>query len=145
MFNIYLASACWEMIDPRFGGSKGFAILGLFGTLFYTFVQISSPVRFLQDLTNSYLACLGVVLFLAFMIRIIVKHRPRIFEKSLNMTVWVFGCVISTYYGLHHFLEGSLSLLAGVNASILFFLAIIFFEETVWATRNKLKNMALRE
>jgi hypothetical protein len=29
------------------------------------------------------------------------------------------------------------ALLAGVNASLLFFLVVIFFEETIWAVRKK--------
>ncbi len=138
LLNIYLASACWEAVVPHIGGGKEYAIIGLFGTLTYTFIQISTPVQFFQDLTNSYLSILGVVLLMAFLIRIIVRHRPRIFEKSINLTAWLFGCVISTVYETQHFLQGIHSLLAGANASVLFFLIIIFTEETAWAIRKKM-------
>lgn len=135
--NIYLASACWKTFVPQFGGGKEYAIIGLMGTLTYTFIQISTPVQFLQDLTNSYLASLGVVLLMACIIRIIVKHRPRPLEKSISLITWLFGCAIATIYEIEHFLQGIQALLAGVNASILFFLCVVFVEETVWAIRKK--------
>lgn len=138
LLNIYLASACWEAIIPHIGGGKEYAIIGLFGTLTYTFVQISTPVQFFQDLTNSYLAILGIVLLMAYLLRIIVRHRPRLFERSINLSAWLFGCVVSTIYEIQHFLHGVDALLAGVNGSILFYLAVIFIEETAWALRKKM-------
>lgn len=142
MLNIYLASACWEAVVPHIGGGKEYAIIGLFGTLTYTFVQISTPVQFIQDLTNSYIAILGVVLLMAYLLRIIVRHRLRVFEQSINLAAWIFGCIFSTIYEAQHFLKGLDALLVGVNASVLFFLGIIFVEETGWAIKNKwLKNL----
>lgn len=135
--NIYLASACWEIIDPRFGGAKGLAIIGLFGTLTYTFVQISAPVQFFQDLTNSYIATLGAVLLMAYLTRIIVTHRVRYHEKIINTITWLFGCLVATIYEIEHVLAGVETLLVGVNASLLFFIVVIFVEETVWAARKK--------
>jgi hypothetical protein len=137
MLNIYMASACWEAIVRHIGGGKEYAIIGLFGTLTYTFVQISTPVQFIQDLTNSYIAILGVVLLMAYLIRIIVRHRPRVYEKAINLSAWLFGCVIATIYESQHFLQGMDALLNGVNASVLFFLGVIFVEETAWAVRKK--------
>jgi hypothetical protein len=141
--NIYLASASWEAIVPRFGGAKGFAIIGLLGTLTYTFVQISVPVQYVQDLTNSYISTLGVVLLMAYLTRIIVRHRPRAFEQAINMATWLFGCLIATIYEIQHFLQGVQALIVGVNASILFFLLVIFIEETVWASRKKMGKKLL--
>jgi purine-cytosine permease-like protein len=141
LLNIYLASAVWETVVPRFSATKGYAIIGLAGTLTYTFVQISSPVQFLEDLSNAYIACLGIILLMAFILKIIVKHRPRPFEKGINMTSWVFGCMISTLYEINYPLEGVDALLAGVKASVLFFVCVLFVEETVWATRKKMQSM----
>lgn len=143
LLNIYLASACWEAIVPHFGGAKGYAIIGLLGTLMYTFVQISSPVLFLEDLTNCYIGNLGVVLLMAFLIRIIVRHRPRSFEQLISLVTWLFGCVVATIYESQHFLQGVDALLAGVNASVLFFLCVIFIEETLWAVRQKMGGKLL--
>ncbi|HLG23691.1 MAG TPA: hypothetical protein VI564_02045, partial [Candidatus Nanoarchaeia archaeon] len=117
MLNIYLASACWEAIIPHLGSGKEYAIIGLFGTLIYTFVQVSTPVQFMQELTNSYVAILGIVLLLAYLMRIIIQHRPRPHEKKVSLTTWLFGCAISTFYEIQHFLQGEQALLAGVNAS----------------------------
>lgn len=142
--NIYLASACFETINPRFGGPKGFAIIGLFGTLTYTFVQISSPVQFMQNLTNSYIVILGIVLLMAYLTRIIVTHRARPYEKTINVVTWLFGCTIATVYESQHFLAGVQSLLVGVNASLLFFIGVIVCEETAWAARMKFGKKILK-
>lgn len=144
LLNIYLASACWEAFVPRFGGAKGFAIIGLLGTLTYTFIQISAPVQFLQDITNAYIAILGVVLLMAYLLRIVLKHRPRPFEKATSLTTWLFGCVVATIYESQHYLSGIPSLIAGVNASVLFLLCLIFVEETTWALRKKLGTKTLK-
>ncbi|MBS0650755.1 MAG: hypothetical protein JSR93_06310 [Verrucomicrobia bacterium] len=150
LVNIYLASASWETFSSRFGEPKGFAIIGLFGTLTYTFIQISTPVQFLQDLTNAYIATLGIVLLLAYLTRLIVRHRPRPLEKRINIATWLFGCLIATLYEVQHFLKGTEALFAGINASLLLYMGTIFIEETLWAVkvrfggrkvfRNNLKN-----
>ncbi|MBS0652101.1 MAG: hypothetical protein JSR39_01095 [Verrucomicrobia bacterium] len=135
LVNIYLASACWETFSARFGEPKGFAIIGLFGTLTYTFVQVSTPVQFLQDLTNAYIASLGAVLLMAYLTRLIVRHRPRPLEKTITIATWLFGCLIATLYEVQHFLKGTDALFAGMNASLLFYMGVIFIEETVWAVK----------
>lgn len=145
LLNIYLASACWETIIPRFGGGKGFAIIGLLGTLTYTFVQISDPVLFIQDLTNAYIAILGVVLLMAYLLRIVLKHRPRPFEKAISVATWVFGCIVATIYEVQHYLSGVDSVLVGMNASVMFLLCVLFLEETAWALRKKLESKALKK
>ena len=144
LLNIYLASACWQAFVPRFGGAKGFAIIGLLGTLTYTFIQISAPVQFLQNLTNAYIAILGVVLLMAYLLRIVLKHRPRPFEKAISLATWLFGCVVATIYESQHYLSGIPSLISGVNASILFLLCVIFVEETTWALRKKFGTKTLK-
>lgn len=144
LLNIYLASACWKAVVPHFGGAKGFAIIGLLGTLTYTFIQISAPVQFLQDLTNAYIAILGVVLLIAYLLRIVLKHRPRPFEKAISLSTWIFGCVVATIYESQHYLSGIQSVLTGVNASVLFLLCVIFVEETAWALRKKFGTKTLK-
>ncbi|SRR5581483_3607214 len=144
LLNIYLASACWEAIVPRFGGGKGFAIIGLLGTLTYTFIQISAPVQFIQDLTNAYIAILGVVMLMAYLLRIVLKHRPRPFEKVISLATWLFGCIVATIYETQHYLTGVNSVLVGMNASVIFLLCVLFLEETTWAIKKKLENKALK-
>lgn len=136
LLNIYFASACWELFFPHFEGSKGHAIIGLLGTAAYTFIQISSPIDFIKDLTNCYLTSLGVVLLIAFLVQIIVRHRPRIFEKSINGASWLVGCLASTISLVQNPSEGVQSLWTGIYASTLFFLCVIFIEETVWSIKK---------
>ncbi len=140
LLNIYLASAAWEAIVPRFSGAKGYAIIGLLGTLVYTFFQILDPIKFLGDVTNSYIAILGLVLMLAFLLKIVVKHRPRPFDKLVNIITWIFGCVASTIYEINYPLQGIDALVTGLKFSVLFFLVVLFVEEIVWATKKKALN-----
>jgi hypothetical protein len=137
-----------ETILPHLGAGKEFAIIGLFGTLTYTFIQISTPVLFLQDLTNAYLAILGSVLLLSYLMRIVIQHRARPNEKMISLSSWIFGSLISTIYEVQYLLSGdetllaggTNALLAGLSASIYFFLTVIFIEETLWAVRKKLRH-----
>lgn len=137
LMNIYLASASWEAIVPHLGVGKEYAIIGLFGTLTYTFVQITAPVMFLQALTNAYLACLGIVLLLSYLMRILIKHRQRPHKQIISVSAWLLGCIVATIYKTQSTLQNDTALLAGINASILYFICVIFVEETLWAFRKK--------
>jgi len=139
LLNIYFASACWEMIVPGFGGSKQYAIIGLLGTTAYTFIQISSPMLFFVDLANSFIANLGIVMLIAFLVRIVVKHRPRTFEKLINGGAWLIGCLTATVLEIQNPEEGIRSSLISIGVSTLFFLCVVFIEETIWATKKILK------
>lgn len=136
LLNIYFASAAWETFIPRFEGAKGHAIIGLLGTAAYTFIQISSPVYFFEDLANAYIATLGMVMLISFLIRTIVRHRPRTFEKTINGLSWLFGCAVATVMEIQNPDQGIHALLGGVSSSALFFLVVIFIEETIWSTRK---------
>ncbi|MES2121300.1 MAG: hypothetical protein V4492_00810 [Chlamydiota bacterium] len=141
LLNIYLVSACWETIAPKFGGAKGYAIIGLFGTLTYTFVQITTPVQLFQNLTNAYIANFGIVLLLTYLMRLLVRNKISPSIKNINLAAWAFGSLTATFYEIQHFLSGLPSLIAGVNACILFFLCVLFFEETASAIRSKFKRV----
>lgn len=136
LLNIYLASACYETFIPRFEGTKGHAIMGLLGTAAYTFVQISSPLEFLEDLFNSYIGILGMVLLIAVLARLIIKHRPRKFEKTINLLAWLIGCLVATVLEIQNPKQGIHSLLFGMCASALFFLFVFFIEETYWSVKK---------
>lgn len=136
LLNIYFASACWESFAPKFEGAKGYAIVGLIGTAAYTFIQVYAPILFLEELANCYIASLGVVLLMAFLVRIIVRHRPRTYEKAINGFCWFIGCLVGTVAILKNMHDGIDPLLIGVASSALTFLCIIFIEETVWAVKK---------
>jgi purine-cytosine permease-like protein len=139
LLNIYLASACYETFIPHFQGTKGHAIMGLLGTAVYTFVQISSPIVLVENLLNSYIAILGIVLVIGVLARIIIRHRPRKFEKSINVLAWVIGCAVSTTIIFMHPEEWESPILVGMEASALFFLFVFFVEETWWSI-SKLRS-----
>lgn len=148
LLNIYLASACYETFIPRFQGNKGHAIMGLLGTAFYTFVQISSPVELLEKLFNSYIAILGIVLLIGVLVRLIIKHRPRKFEKIINTTSWLIGSITATILLTLNPSKQTHAILFGIGASTLFFLFVFYLEETWWSinkirltesSRNKVK------
>lgn len=136
LLNIYLASACYETFIPRFAGTKGHAIMGLLGTAAYTFVQISSPLQFLENLFNSYIGVLGIVILIGVLARIIIKHRPRKFERSINAAAWLLGCLVSTILLIREPDQGDRSLLFGMGTSALFFLFVFFIEETWWSAQK---------
>ena len=136
LVNIYFASACWESLAPRFEGAKGYAIIGLLGTAAYVFFQIYQPMRFVEDLANCYLSSLGVVLLIAFLVRIVVRHRPRPWEKAVNGVCWFVGCVVATPMLWMRPEDGVTPLMAGLAASGGLFLLIIFVEENLWAMRR---------
>ncbi len=136
LLNIYYASACWECFAPKFEGAKGYAIVGLIGTAAYTFIQIYTQIQFLEDLANCYIASLGVVLLIAFLVRTIVRHRPRSFQKLINGFCWLVGCLVGTLTIIKNTHDGIDPLLTSVAWSALVFLCIIFMEETIWAIRK---------
>jgi hypothetical protein len=142
LLNIYLASACYETFIPKFEGAKGYAIMGLLGTSAYTFFQISSPIEFLNHLFNNYIAVLGVVLLIAVLSRLIIRHRPRKFEKIINVIGWLVGCCFSTFLVIRNPDAGMHELLISMSASGLFFLCVFFLEETVWSIQ-KIRNRQL--
>ncbi|MEN9343998.1 MAG: hypothetical protein RLZZ453_785 [Chlamydiota bacterium] len=130
LFNIYLASACWETIIPKSNAAKEHTIIGLCGTLLYTFIQITHPTRIISHAIDGYLASLGGILLIAYLSRALIRHRPKPFEKAISITSWLVGCAIASY----HPSAPSIAMLTG----IIFFLCILFIEENVWAIRNKL-------
>lgn len=137
LINIYYASACWETYIPRFEGTKGYAIIGLMGTATFILLQSPTPIHLITDLTNCYIASLGIVLVIAYLYRIVVRHRPRKFDMAINGLGWLFGCIVSSIYIFrdHTAID---SLIAGAVASASACLCIIFIEESIWAAKEAL-------
>lgn len=138
LLNIYLASACYETFIPRFVGTKGHAIMGLLGTAAYTFFQISAPIEFVIQLLNAYLISLCTVLLISFLVRVIVNHRPRKTGKAINTMAWMLGCIVATVLKIQTPSDEIHFLLAGMGASMLFFLVVMYIEETIWAAKKVL-------
>lgn len=151
LVNIYFASAGWEAAIFRHTSSKQYVVVGLIGTAVYfclnVLVPFSSYVRLLEINLTSFIVSLGVVLVIDFLIRTIVKHRPRPLKKFWSSICWLIGCLASLlaqtqgFSGAMNASEYSNSpVIVGVLASCLAFLIVIFFEETFWAIKALPKN-----
>lgn len=138
--NIYQATAAWETVSHRDAFPKEYAVLGLLGTALFTFMQISSPMLFIEKLLSNFIASLGMVLMAAFLIKTVIKHRPRAFEKLINNGCWFIGCVASLIAQIHSPEDAFHPLMWGIGATLLSFLIIMFIEETYFATYHMVKE-----
>lgn len=136
LVNIYFASAGWELIIPHVWSAKEYAIVGLLGTAAYTFLQISAPMIFLENMANNFIASLGIVLLMTFLVRIVVKHRPRNFEKIVSSVCWIIGCMTALVAQMNTTWDSSRVLVVGMFASLVAFIAVIFIEETLWSAKK---------
>ncbi|MCP5491409.1 MAG: hypothetical protein H7A42_09935, partial [Chlamydiales bacterium] len=115
MVNIYLSSACWQEIVPKLSGPKKYITIGLIATGIYIFIQNSPLMFFVEDLASCYLANLGIVMIISFLIKVIVQHRLRSFQKVLGIVCWLIGCITSTLLLSLDSSNGPRSLIGGVS------------------------------
>jgi uncharacterized membrane protein YfcA len=135
LVNIYFASAGWEMILPHRRSAKEYAIVGLLGTMAYTFLQISAPMEFLENMADNFIGSLGVVLLMAFLVKMVVRHRPRPGEQWVNVGCWLFGGTVGTVMGVSDG-DAARVLIASICASAVAFLVVVFVEEGIWSFRK---------
>lgn len=135
--NIYFASAGWEAIVPRrFHSPKKYAIIGMFGTLAYTFLQKISYMSFLERAVSNFIACSAAVLIVGFLLKTIAKHRLRTSEKIVNSVCWFFGCGMSFRAQILFPLAPTQWLIYGISSSLILYAIIMFFEESIWAVKK---------
>jgi len=148
LLNIYLASVAWETAISRIHDCKEYLIVGLLGTVLYLCAIPSSlNIQLLEVIMTSFMASLGVVLSINFLIRIVVRHRPRPWERLASSLCWLIGCLASfaiqvqlpneTRYAFEH-IKGPLF---GILASAFAFLILLFIEETIWSLKHLPKKM----
>lgn len=140
LVNIYFASAAWEMIFKRGAGAKEYAIVGLGGTAVFTFMQLSKPMYFIENMANNFIGSLGAVLLIAFIVKMVVKHRPRPMEKWVSMGCWMIGCAVASIAQVAHPEDISHSFLVGIGASFLAFILVLFIEETIWSVQTLMRR-----
>lgn len=133
LVNIYFASACIETIIPRLFGANGFLIVGLLGTAAYACLQNPVPMEFLENLVGNFIANLGIVLLISYLVGVIVKHRPRNLEKSVSNTCWGIGCLLGAIAQVSYPNNPDLAFLIGICGSTFSFLCALFIEETTWS------------
>lgn len=136
LVNIYFASAGWEMIFPHRKTSKEFVIVGLLGTLGYTFFQIATPMQFILNIAENFIASLGIILLLSFLTKTFEQHRPRSYEKAINFICWFFGALVGTLYTWKGNIGSPKTLIVSFCATTLAYLFIIYVEEMIWSARK---------
>jgi cytosine permease len=138
LVNIYFAQPSFELFFPKIKKSFLCFIIGLIGTSIYALVEFffaTHPlIGQLENIADNCIANLGASLVFVFLIRIIVKHRPRPFEKLISLAAWLVGCIITVVATVQHFKTPSL--LAGVASTSMFFLIVFFIEEPFWSMKK---------
>ncbi len=136
LVNIYFASAGWEMIFPHRKSHKDLVIVGLFGTLAYTFFQISGPMQFFLNMAENFIASLGIVLLMSFLMKTFAQHRPRPLEKLFNFSCWFFGAILGTVLSSKTDFGISNALIISFSASCIAYISIVYVEETLWSIKK---------
>lgn len=144
LLNIYYASAGWETILPVKRNRVEYFLVGFLGTLSYLAFQflptkenIHFNLEFWESILSSFIACLGAVLLIAFLIRLVVQHRPKPFEKLWSSICWIIGCITALNVEADGIgIGANQALITGIVATVLSFLVIMFVEETVWAIKH---------
>ena len=93
-------------------------------------------IESVEALLSSFIGSLGVVLLIDFLIRLVVRHRPRPYEKLLSTTCWMIGCLASVMSHIYFGQNDIHPLIVGMLTSALSFLILVFFEETFWSIRK---------
>jgi cytosine permease len=136
LVNIYYSSAALQELNKKFAGPKSYLFVGLIGTILYTLSQNFPFMQFLENMTNNFIANIGVVLILSFLVSIIVKHRPKFLEKTMGFSCCAFGCVLALTAQIIDPEAPDRALVFGFGGATLAFLLILFFEETSWAVKK---------
>lgn len=120
LVNIYFVSAGGQILFPYLWQAKEYAIIGMLGVVIYAFLQSFPIMEFLENMSANFISSLGVVLLLAFIMRIVTKHRPRPFEKMINITVWLVSCAVALKFQIQNPNNFSIPLISGISASFIF-------------------------
>jgi len=141
LVNIYFASAIWDMLFPFYKRISKYAIIGLLGTIIFVLLQSSdllfqTPLVFFENIITGFISNLGIVLLIDYLISIIVRHRPRAYEKFWSSICWLIGCSTIIVTQALEPSNQTLPIISGINASLLAFLVLVLVEETVWSIRH---------
>lgn len=142
LLNIYFASVAWETIIPQHRGSKEYLVIGLLGTGAYIFLdrypiyQFYDSMQFLEEILVSFVVSLTFVLLVSFLIKMVIKHRPRPLEKLWNSLCWLIGCITAFIVQTRGHVGSNNAVIAGLLSSGLVFVIIILIEETIWSIRK---------
>ncbi len=138
LVNLYFSYPSWEFVIPRIRKHPKFLIIGLFGTLIYALLRFSPDIhavlRVVAGAADNCIANLGVALLLVFAVRMMVRHRPRPFEKTIGAVSWIIGCIATTIAVVQQ--TDTSPLIIGIRTTLLSFAVIIFTEEPFWSFKK---------
>lgn len=140
LVNIYYVSAVWEATFPWTSRSKELAIVGMIGTVIFTFLQNQQQMLFLENIASSLIANLGVVVVIGYIVQKLVVHRQRSFELTIGFLCWLFGSFVTVVFQYFALLEFGRAFSSGLFATILSLIVVLFFEETFWSIRNNIQR-----
>jgi hypothetical protein len=104
--------------------------------MIYVFFSSSETIAFMESLGTVCIANLGAVLIVSYILKIVVRHRPRYIDKLSNSVCWLLGCSVAVML-LWTNPEGVVNAaLAGICTSLVTFCIIIFVEEMTWSIKN---------
>lgn len=133
--NIYWASIGWETFFKKEQGAKGYAVIGLLGTVIYIFFESSQLVLILEKISTALVANLGMVLISSALVKLLIQHRVRPIDRIDNAICWVVGSAAALYaYFTHH--NGITAAIYGINTTLLMCGLIIFLEEFYWSAKK---------
>jgi hypothetical protein len=136
LLNIYWASIGWEVFFKDKQESKGYAIIGLLGTVIYVFFQSSVIIAFIEALGTAFIVNLGVTLIASYIIKFVVQHRVRRADKLSNAVCWFAGCSTAIIQLSFDPSNMSNAVLIGINTCLVTFGIIIFLEEILWSVKH---------
>lgn len=143
LINLYFLSAPLQFLFPKYRSNSQFFLLGILGTFFYILfnhiitqsTSNLSTLAFLEQVSDSFIISLGVVLIIDLIIKIFVRHRPRSLERFLSTTCWLACCAIALAIQFNDRSNSNVPLISA-GIAILLFIIILFIEETIWAAKS---------
>lgn len=133
LVNIYFAAAGLKTLLPASWHKLGKYAYGLEGLLGLIATHAALPLAVIEEISGGFISNLGVVLVIALLIKYVVVHRIRKFDKNVNIGCWIVGCITIAIVMIGNKKTMSSVLISGVCGSSIAYLAVLFFEETLWA------------
>ena len=136
LVNIYFAASGLQNFIPRHWNKYGKYAYALEGMVGLVIAHSNISFQFFENMVGNFISSLGIVLVAALLVRNVVKHRIRKFDRPINILCWGVGCIAASIgqFGFGH--DSGTSLLTGIYASTLMFLCVLFIEETHWSLEN---------
>lgn len=142
LVNIYFASVGWETFIKGPSNVLNYIATGFAGTIFYLFLPGAQWSTQLEVSIASFITALGLTLLLMFIMRDIVKPdfplNDRL-EKLFATLCWLVGCfvsIISQFFSS----DSSYPIIFGGVSTIVSFLIIIFFQNTIESVKKIIKK-----